>query len=74
MGIKEVIMKNSALSENTKMASLSQNLVRRMRNTYSRVPAKIRVDRYKKNKLYRSGYSKPRKRIIISGLKGYKIG
>ena len=37
MSAKTVIHRDSALSENSKMASLSQNMVRHMRNTSERL-------------------------------------
>ena len=38
-----MIHRDSVLSENSKMASLSQNMVRHMRNTSERLPVEERV-------------------------------
>ena len=71
----KVIHKKSALSENCKMASLSQNLVRRMRNTSELVAIEERVkivDKYT-GKLINSGYSMVQsRRIVVAGLRGYE--
>ena len=69
------IMEKSAMAENTKISSLSQDLVRRMLNTSEMVSQVHRndiIEKYAK-KLERSGYSKvQRRRIIEAGLKGYQ--
>ena len=68
-------MKSSALSENTKIASLSQDMVRMMKNTSESLPQSGRnevIDNFTK-KLTRSGYTyQQTKNIIEAGLKGYE--
>ena len=69
------IMETSALSETTKISSLSQDLIRRMLNTSERVPQeeRDRIIEVYTSKLYRSGYKKQQVREIIeAGLKGYE--
>ena len=75
MSAKTVIHRDSALSENSKVASLSQNVVRHMRNTSERLDIQERVAVVNKftQRMANSGYSKQQaKKIIISGLKGYE--
>ena len=75
MSAKTVIHRDLALSENSKMASLSQNVVRHMRNTSERFDISERVKVVNKftQRMANSRYSKQQaKRVIISGLKGYK--
>ena len=75
MASKYTIMKKSALSENSKVASLSQDLVRRMKNTSERLTIKerVRIVNEYSVKLTVSGYKKDQvKKIIIAGLKGYE--
>ena len=72
---KTVIHKDSALSENSKMASLSQNVVRHMRNTSERldISERVKVVNKFRQRMANSGYSEQQsKRVIISGLKGYE--
>ena len=60
MASSKVIHKDSALGENCKMSSLSQNLVRRLKNTCERLPEWERivvVDNYT-TKLANSGYTR----------------
>ena len=75
MSAKTVIRRNSALSENTKVASLSQDLIRRMKNTSLDLPIAARVqivDEFS-SKLLTSGYSREQiKKIAIAGLKGFE--
>ena len=75
MARKTVINKKSALSERTKVSSLSQELIRRMKNTSEDVPMKERIDiidEYAKQ-LVTSGYSPNQARDIIqAGLVGYE--
>ena len=72
---KFVILKNSALAENTKVSSLTQDLVRRMKNTSEYVNQTTRnkvVDDFSA-KLQLSGYQLDQiKKIVIAGLKGYE--
>ena len=72
---KTVINQKSALSENTKMASLSQDLIRRMKNTTERLDLKHRIaiiDKYAA-KILSSGYSRVQtRRIVVAGLTGYE--
>ena len=67
-------MKESALSENTKVSSLAQDVIRHMLNTSEDLPQSIRdgvIDSFTA-KLKVSGYGKEQiKRIVIAGLKGY---
>ena len=73
MSAKTVIHKVSALSENSKMASLSQNVVRHMRNTSERLNINERVKVVNKftQRMANSGYPKQQaKRVVISGLNG----
>ena len=69
------VMERSALPENTKISTLTQDLVRRMLNTselISQGERNLVIENYI-IKLTRSGYSKVQfKRIVISGLKGYE--
>ena len=75
MASSKVIHKDSALGENCKMASLSQNLVRRLKNTCGRLPEWERtvvVDNFT-TKLANSGYTRVQaRRIVVSGIKGYE--
>ena len=75
MNSKYCIMEKSALPENTKTASLSQDLIRRMLNTSERISQVERNEIIEKyiEKLEVSGYNKvKRKKIIEAGLKGYQ--
>ena len=75
MSAKTVIHRDSALSENSKIASLSQNVVRYIRNTSERLNINEKVEVVNKftQRMATSGYSKQQaKRVIISGLKGYE--
>ena len=75
MANKNVIAKISALSENVKIASLNQNLIRRMLNTSEHVNIKTRtniVDEFTQQ-LLNSGYDWDQvRKIIVSGLTGYE--
>ena len=75
MSSKYCVMKSSAMAENSKNSTLSQDLIRRMLNTSELVPQSERntiIENYIK-KLKISGYSQEQTRsIIISGLKGYQ--
>ena len=75
MSTKKVIMRSSALSENTKISSLSQDMVRRMKTTSEKLDMKEKVgviDNYAK-KLVNSGYTGAQAtKIITAGLKGYE--
>ena len=75
MAAKTVIRRGSALGENIKVASLSQDLVRRMKNTSLVLPTSDRVkvvDAYT-SKLMSSGYSRSQtKTIVVAGLKGFE--
>ena len=75
MSAKTVIMKNSALSENSKVASLSQDLVRRMKTTSQDLSMDRRIDIIDEYaaKLTRSGYSRIQTtKIIVAGLRGFE--
>ena len=69
------IMERTAMAENSKIASLSQDLIRRMTNTSEMVPQEVRdeiVEKYV-SKLTVSGYNKDQvRRIVEAGLKGYQ--
>ena len=75
MAKKTVIQRKSALGENCKIASLSQNLVRRMKNTSEDLPDSERIqiiDEYS-SQLSASGYSAAQsRRIVTAGLTGYQ--
>ena len=69
------VMERSALSENSKNATLAQELVRRMMNTTEYLPQEERNKIIEKfiTRLKRSGYNKDQIRnIVVSGLKGYE--
>ena len=74
MSNKFCMLERSAMAESSKIASLSQDVVRRMLNTDQEIPQDRRneiVDDFVR-KLSRSGYKKTQVReIIISGLKCY---
>ena len=75
MSAKTVIHRDSALSENSKMASLSQNMVRHMRNTSERLPIEERVLVVNKftQIMANYGYTKDQARkVIVSGLRCYE--
>ena len=75
MASNRVVTNKSAMGENGKMASLSQDLVRRMLATSESLGDQVRVnvvDEYG-TKLRNSGYSLEKSRnIIIAGLKFYE--
>ena len=75
MATKYTIMKESALPENMKVQSLTNDVVRQMKNISELVDQEKRnqvIDNYAR-KLMRSGYSKDKARnIIMAGLKGYE--
>ena len=75
MAAKTVTNFKSALSENSKMVSLSQEVVRRMRNTSEWIGSSERIEVINKfcQKLATSGYGREQiGRIITAGLKGYE--
>ena len=75
MTSKYCIMERSALSENMKTASLSQEVIRRMLNMSEEIPQEERNEVLEKfiSKMETSGYSQEKiKNIVISGLKGYE--
>ena len=75
MSSKFAIMKTSALPEKTKISSLSNDLMRRMKNVSEDLDQKTRnevVDAYAK-RLILSGYKQEQVReIVVAGLKGYE--
>ena len=75
MASQFAMMKASAIPENTKMQSLSNDVIRQMKNVSELVGQEERnlvVDRYGA-KLIRSGYrSDVVKKVITSGLQGYE--
>ena len=75
MAKKTLIHRKSALGENTRISSLTQNIIRRMKNIGEEVEMKERirvVDEFTDQMLF-SGYSvEQTRKIIIAGLKGYE--
>ena len=74
MSSKYCIMEASAMSQNVKWSSLSQEIIRRMKNTSRRVAHDVREGILTDFmlKLQRSGYTESfRKNVLISALKGY---
>ena len=75
MSAKYSILKTSALSEKTKVSSLSNDLVRRMKNVSELLDDETRtgvVNDYCR-RLLRSGYGKDQVRqIVVAGLSGYQ--
>ena len=72
---KKLIQRKSALGENCKVASLSQNMVRRMKNTSEDLPDSERVSIINEYsaQLRDSGYSVTQtRRIVSAGLTGYQ--
>ena len=74
MCTKKVISKRSAMAENGKIASLSQDLIRRLKNTSQGLPQHVKnkvIDQYC-TKLASSGYgNKQIHSIITAGLRGF---
>ena len=72
---KRTVQKTSAMGENTKQQILSQDMIRRLRNTSESLGAGAKiaaVDQYTQ-KLINSGYSREQvARIIVNGIKGYE--
>ena len=70
-----LIMKESALSENIKISSLTQEVIRLSKNTSEDVPMKTRgniIDSFLEQ-LILSGYSHhASRRIMVNGLRGYE--
>ena len=70
-----MVMKRSALEENTKIQILSNDLVRRLGNTDQRQDDKVRrdvVDQFAK-KIITSGYSvQQARKIILNGIRGWE--
>ena len=74
MASKLVIMENSALPHRMKITTLSQEIVRRMRNTCRAVSSKRRGEILSvyMRKLQRSGYNQAtREMVATAGVKGY---
>ena len=74
MASRYFIKEASAMSSNTKWSSLSQEIIRRMKNTSWRVPHTVREDILTDcmRKLQRSGYPELfRRDCLIKGLEGY---
>ena len=70
-----MIKEASAMSANTKRSSLSQEIIRRMKNTSRRVAHEIRENILTDcmRKLKRSGYPESfRCKVLIKGLQGYE--
>ena len=74
VGSKLVIMEGSALPHRIKIQTLSQEIIRRMRNTSGKISKARRAEILTKfmMKMKRSGYSaKVRRNVALAGLKGY---
>ena len=75
MAKKTLIFRNSALGENVKVASMTQNLVRRMMNTSENVDFSERInviDNFS-NQVLSSGYSPEQtQKLVVAGLVGYE--
>ena len=75
MVARTVLMKRSAMPENTRMATLNQEMIRRMVNTSEHVDMDTRlevIDDYAR-KLVNSEYDLGQtRRVIVGGLKGYE--
>ena len=72
---KEVMRQNTALSENTKVSSLAQDLIRRMKHTSILLPMTQRVEVINEftKKMLSSGYDKEQtKSVTVAALKGYE--
>ena len=72
---KTMIDRKSALGENTKVASLTQNLMRRMKNTSEDVDNSVRVSIVNafSSQIKASGYSDDQNaKIVKAGLTGYE--
>ena len=72
---KQVIHKKSALSENVKVASLTQNLIRRMKNTseFLSLGERLAVIEQFTEQVLKSGYSREQTvKIVTAGLVGYE--
>ena len=75
MAAKTVMRRESALSENTKVSSLSQDLIRRLKNINLELPTSARVEAINDfaSKLMSSGYTRDQTRtIVVAGIKGYE--
>ena len=71
---KLVVMERSALPHRTKITTLTQEIIRRMRNTSRKVGKGRRAEILSKfmKKMRKSGYnSKVRRNVLLAGLKGY---
>ena len=71
---KLVVMEGSALPHRVKLTALTQEIIRRMKNTSRRIGKKKRATILSElmKKMKRSGYSaKVRRNVALSGLKGY---
>ena len=69
------VQQRTAMDENNKMKTLSNELTRRLLNTSESLGDTVRievVDKYSQ-KLFNSGYRKEQiQRIVMNGIKGYK--
>ena len=71
----KMIMKASALPEKVKRQSLSQEVIRRMKNTSEKIRERKRPELMTEMcyKLWHSGYSKKERRdIVLTGLRGFR--
>ena len=69
-----VIMESSAMPKRTKISTLSQEIIRRMKNTSRNISNERRNEILSEfmKKMKRSGYNaKTRREVLISGMKGY---
>ena len=75
MALNQVLQKDSALPENSKISSLTNEMVRRMQNTSELLSDQVRirvVDDFAQ-KMINSGYQLEQvRRVVMGGLKGYE--
>ena len=73
--INQVIHKDTALSENTKVSSLTAEIMRAMMNTSELLSIEMRLEVLDNmtQKMVNSGYSKDYiRKVVVAGLKGYE--
>ena len=75
MSSRYLICKDSALPENVKMASLSQNLIRRLKHTSQNLPISFHLEAINNfsKKMRTSGYTVAQtRRVVTAGLRGFE--
>ena len=75
MASQLMMMARSAMPHRTKIVSLSQEVIRRQRNTSRNVGEQVRKENLSKmmSKLKKSGYDiNMRRNILLSGMRGYE--